>query len=138
MRPSEHIKVSYNSVDADLRIRISGRWTDIILYEIPLLSLISEAYFRFIDKEWDHIGQYERAFCKAERLIRGGCKFAEFGTRRRRDYETHDAVIRGLRDAHQALKTMTWENLGGFNGTSNVHFAMKYNLVPVGTVAHEL
>jgi nicotinate phosphoribosyltransferase len=51
--------------------------------------------------------------------------FAEFGTRRRRSYAIQDKVI-------QAFQTY-----GGFNGTSNVHFAMKYNLKPIGTMAHE-
>ena len=75
----------------------------------------------------------ERAFLKAERLIRGGCVFSDFGSRRRRDYRTHDLVIQGLHAASKAL-----EGPGGLQGTSNVHFAMKYNLTPIGTVAHEV
>lgn len=75
----------------------------------------------------------ERAFVKAERLIRGGCVFSEFGSRRRRDYHTHDLVIQGLLAASQAL-----DGPGRLQGTSNVHFAMKYDLTPIGTVAHEV
>ena len=75
----------------------------------------------------------ERAFVKAERLIRGGCAFSEFGSRRRRDYRTHDLVVQGLLAASQAL-----DGPGRLQGTSNVHFAMKYNLTPIGTVAHEV
>jgi hypothetical protein len=74
----------------------------------------------------------ERAFVKAEKLIRGGCVFSEFGSRRRRDYHTHDLVIQGLLAASNAL-----DGPGRLQGTSNVHFAMKYNLTPIGTVAHE-
>ena len=75
----------------------------------------------------------ERAFCKAERLIRGGCVFSEFGSRRRRDYHTHDLVLQGLVAASNAL-----DGPGKLQGTSNVHFAMKYDLTPIGTVAHEV
>lgn len=75
----------------------------------------------------------ERAFVKGERLIRGGCVFSEFGSRRRRDYHTHDLVIQGLLAASQAL-----DGPGRLQGTSNVHFAMKYDLTPIGTVAHEV
>jgi nicotinate phosphoribosyltransferase len=75
----------------------------------------------------------ERAFGKAERLIRGGCTFSEFGSRRRRDYHTHDLVIQGLLSASKQL-----DGPGKLQGTSNVHFAMKYNLTPIGTVAHEV
>ena len=125
---------------------ICGCWIDTILYEIPILALVSEAYFRFVDTDWDYVGQYgtpqkctrklrfvERAFCKAERLIRGGCVFSEFGSRRRRDYHTHELVIQGLLAASTAL-----DGPGRLQGTSNVHFAMKYNLTPIGTVAHEV
>ena len=59
--------------------------------------------------------------------------FSEFGSRRRRDYHTHDLVIQGLLAASNAL-----DGPGRLQGTSNVHFAMKYNLTPIGTVAHEV
>jgi nicotinate phosphoribosyltransferase len=66
-------------------------------------------------------------------MIRGGCVFSEFGSRRRRDYHTHDLVLQGLVAASKALR-----GPGKLQGTSNVHFAMKYDLTPIGTVAHEV
>lgn len=66
-------------------------------------------------------------------MIRGGCVFSEFGSRRRRDYRTHDLVLQGLVAASKALR-----GPGKLQGTSNVHFAMKYDLTPIGTVAHEV
>jgi nicotinate phosphoribosyltransferase len=60
-----------------------------------------------------------------------GTKFADFGTRRRRSYEVHDLVIAGLKSAKDAFGN------NGLVGTSNVHFAMKHGLRPIGTMAHE-
>lgn len=106
-----------------------------ILYEIPLLALVSEAYFKFCDKDWSHDGQEQKAYEKGATLLEHGCIFSEFGTRRRRDYHTQDIVIQGLRRAVAEATEKGWE--GKLSGTSNVHFAMKHGLVPIGTVAHE-
>jgi nicotinate phosphoribosyltransferase len=65
-------------------------------------------------------------------LLENGCLVSEFGSRRRRDYQTHDLVIQGL------VRASKQEGLKGkLAGTSNVHFAMTYGIPPVGTVAHE-
>jgi len=123
--------------DADtgaLDLAAAGRWVDTILYEIPLLALVSEAYFRHEDTDWTHKGQAERAAAKGAALLAAGCVFSEFGSRRRRDYATQELVLRGLVAAQEEAGP---EVLGRFTGTSNVHFAMKLGLQPVGTVAHE-
>ncbi|KAI5301850.1 nicotinate phosphoribosyltransferase [Ascosphaera pollenicola] len=114
---------------------IRGTWVDTILYEIPLLALTSEAYFKFCDKDWNHDGQEEKAYQKGVELLQNGCVFSEFGSRRRRDYHTHDTVMKGLCRAAEEGKEKGWP--GKFLGTSNVHFAMKYGVAPIGTVAHE-
>lgn len=108
---------------------------DTILYEIPLLALISEAYFKFCDKDWSYEGQVEQAYQKGVKLLEEGCIFSEFGTRRRRDYHTQDLVLQGLRRAQDDATKKGWK--GKLTGTSNVHFAMKHELIPIGTVAHE-
>lgn len=119
----------------DLHIDVEGLWLDTILYEIPLLALTSEAYFRFRDKDWKHDGQEQKAYEKCTKLTQHGCVFSEFGTRRRRDYHTHDLVMQGLTRGAATAKEKAWK--GKLSGTSNVHFAMKYGIPPVGTVAHE-
>jgi nicotinate phosphoribosyltransferase len=119
----------------DVSIKISGTWVDTILYEIPILALTSEAYFRFLDKDWDYEGQEEQAYNKGMRLLEGGCVFSEFGTRRRRDYHTQALVFRGL---NRASKEAQERGLSGkLSGTSNVHLAMRFDMAPIGTVAHE-
>lgn len=81
------------------------------------------------------MGQEEQAFQKGITLLKHGCNFSEFGTRRRRDYQTHQLVMQGL---VRAAKEGSAEGYPGkLTGTSNVHFAMKCGVPPVGTVAHE-
>ncbi|EPE10078.1 nicotinate phosphoribosyltransferase [Ophiostoma piceae UAMH 11346] len=119
----------------DVDIAIRGTWVDTILYEIPILALTSEAYFKFMDTEWNYEGQQELAFDKGMRFLEAGCVLSEFGTRRRRDYHTQALVFRGL---VQASREAEKKGLPGkLSGTSNVHLAMRFNIPPVGTVAHE-
>lgn len=136
MKPSEHIQLSLESVDGsdsgNLNIKVKGLWLETILYEIPLLALTSEAYFRFVDTDWNHSGQEEAAYQKGIKLFKAGCLVSEFGSRRRRDSKTQDLVVGGLLRASQEPGL-----IGKLTGTSNVYFAMKHNIAPIGTVAHE-
>ncbi|KAJ5782101.1 Nicotinate phosphoribosyltransferase-related protein [Penicillium paradoxum] len=143
LKPTEQIKIKFTpeqdtGSDDDegiLEYIIEGLWLETILYEIPLLALTSQAYFMFSDKDWDYEDQEEKAYRKGCTLLENGCVFSEFGSRRRRDYHTHDLVMKGLSRAAEEGKKKGWT--GVLTGTSNVHFAMKYNKAPVGTVAHE-
>lgn len=76
---------------------------------------------------------------KAIQLISNGIRFSEFGSRRRRSYESHKYCIEGLlAGEQQALaSSSSISSPGKLLGTSNVHFAQLFNLVPIGTVAHE-
>ncbi len=114
---------------------IKGSWVETILYEIPLLALTSEAYFRFMDRDWTYDGQEEKAYGKGMRLLEAGCIVSEFGTRRRRDYHTQALVFRGLVKAKKEGEKTGLP--GKISGTSNVHLAMRFGIPPVGTVAHE-
>ncbi|KAK7744123.1 nicotinate phosphoribosyltransferase [Cytospora paraplurivora] len=119
----------------DIDIEIKGTWVDTILYEIPILALTSEAYFKFMDKDWNYEGQEEKAHEKGAKLLEAGCVFSEFGTRRRRDYHTQALVFRGLVKASKEAESKGLP--GKLSGTSNVHLAMRFGIPPVGTVAHE-
>lgn len=119
----------------EIGLQIAGKWLDTILYETPLLALTSEAYFKFCDRDWNYNEQEEKAYNKGISLMENSCIFSEFGTRRRRDYHTQDLVLQGLTRAARTATAKGWR--GKLSGSSNVHFAMKYGIPPVGTVAHE-
>jgi len=130
--------------DNDLDISIKGFWRDTILFEVVIMALISEIYFRYIDTnwikkgpngmdglDWVNIGQRTLAYEKIEELSKNECNFAEFGTRRRRSHEIQDLVINQFVEYGKNNTNST------FVGTSNVYFAKKYNIKAIGTYAHE-
>ena len=88
-----------------------------------------------MEPDWTYEGQEDQAFEKGMRLLEAGCVFSEFGTRRRRDYHTQALVFRGLTKASKEAEKRGLS--GKLSGTSNVHLAMRFNIPPVGTVAHE-
>ncbi len=145
LKPDEHVKMSFepdaagedDSTPGKLSLSVRGPWCETILFEIPLLALISEAYFKFVDTDWSYDGQVENAKAKGLQLIENGCVFSEFGSRRRRDYRTHEMVMQGLVEAQKEAESNGKGWTGKLSGTSNVHLAMKFGVAPVGTVAHE-
>ena len=120
--------VTVDFEDGQLVVSIEGTWVNTILWEVPLMALISETYFEVVNREWTaNLETYtELTRTKAQRLTEAGCNFFEFGTRRRRSYDFQDAVVAAFKEVG-----------GTFGGTSNLHFAMKYGLQPIGTMAHE-
>lgn len=140
LRPREQVQIKFipDGEGCDIgavELNIAGKWVDTILYEIPVLALTSEAYFRFMDTDWSYDGQEEKAYEKGMKLLEHGCITSEFGTRRRRDYHTQALVFRGLVKASNEAAKKGFP--GKLSGTSNVHLAMRFNIPPVGTVAHE-
>ena len=145
--PAKHVHATFHplaghkgeedddQVEGDVEITVKGLWVDTILYEIPLLALASEAYFRFVDTDWTHDSQEDKAYAKGMRLLEAGCTFSEYGTRRRRDFKTHYLVIRGLMRARADAEELGFA--GRLSGTSNVHLAREFGITPKGTVGHE-
>ncbi|KAG8942046.1 nicotinate phosphoribosyltransferase [Tulasnella sp. 424] len=138
-RPKEQVTVRYlPSLETpglgDLEFEFRGLWTETILYETPVMAIVSEAYFNHVDTDWSLTGTEELAYQKGKTLYLGGIALSEFGTRRRRSYDAQKLVIEGLIRAHRELSATSQ---GRLSGTSNVHFAHMFNLMPIGTIAHE-
>ena len=118
-----------------LRIRATGPLVHVMGFEIFVLYIVNELYFRRFDQETaiaearlrlqqkiDELRAFEQEPPRATPF-----EFFDFGVRRRFSGEWHDEVV----------ATMARELPQFFKGTSNVYLAHKYKLVPIGTMAHE-
>lgn len=107
-----------------LHIDVTDKLYKVTLYEVPILAIVSET----VNKS--HIVNKEYVLDRLDEKIKlsneNKLYFSEFGTRRRFSYEVQDLVVKYLKD-----------NARYCTGTSNVHLAMKYDMKPIGTVAHE-
>lgn len=117
-----------------LHIEIEGCWSDTILLEVKILAIISELYYITTgeSRKFDYDDFHRRSYGKAERMIEAGCQFSDFGTRRRASFEAQERAVRAMTECSREVK-----GKGRFCGTSNVYLAMKYDLTPIGTMAHE-
>jgi nicotinate phosphoribosyltransferase len=118
----------------EIDVAIKGPWLHTIPFEIPILAIINEVYFRNTQKLPDVMEGRRRLDVKIEQLKSDGLsalKIADYGTRRRFSRAWHEEVLRTL-TARLGAGTA-----GQIAGTSNVLFAMKLGLTPLGTMAHE-
>lgn len=125
----EYVTTALN--DGELRITVSGPLFNVMMFEIYLLEIVNEVYFRM-----HPCYTYEALLSGAKHALDDKIlkfknhtydfRFAEFGCRRRLSREWEDEVVR-------RFSTET----NNMVGTSNVYLAMKYNLTPIGTYAHE-
>jgi nicotinate phosphoribosyltransferase len=118
----------------EIEVSIKGPWLHTIPFEIPILAIINEVYFRNTQKQPDVVEGRRRLDVKIEQLKGEGLsalKIADYGTRRRFSRAWHEEVLRTLTARLGAGTT------GQIAGTSNVLFAMKLGLTPLGTMAHE-
>ncbi len=115
----------------NLYIDVEGPWYRTILWEVPLLAIVSEIGMESRGFSTDKILEDQKKFealtvLKVNKMEENKAKFADFGTRRRFSYEMQDRVV-----------SIFSKFPNTFFGTSNVHLAMKHNTKPMGTQAHE-
>ncbi len=118
----------------EIDITISGPWLHTILFEIPVLAIVNEVYFRNTQRVPDLMEGRRRLDVKIAQLQSDGLralKIADYGTRRRFSRAWHEEVLRVL-----SARLGTGPK-GQFAGTSNVYFAQLLGLTPLGTMAHE-
>ena len=115
--------------DGTLNCVVKGPCFSAMQFEIYLLEIINETYFR-LTYDYDELVRQARVRLdkKIEGLNNGTYtfSFAEFGCRRRLSREWLDVVVK---DLTQKTKKCI--------GTSNVYLAKKYGVKPIGTYAHE-
>jgi nicotinate phosphoribosyltransferase len=118
----------------EIDIRIQGPWLHTILFEIPVLAIVNEVYFRNTQQVPDFIEGRRRLDDKIKLLQApdlAALRIADYGTRRRFSKAWQEEVLRVLQARLGAAGT------GQLAGTSNALFAMKLGLTPLGTMAHE-
>jgi len=124
--PSQ-IRIQKNN---QLEIIIKGPWFATILFEVPVLAMVSELYYRlhYPELTFDsarELLQEKIHYVKQQTLP--GFTFSDFGTRRRFSKAWQKELLTTLQAQlpHQ------------FAGTSNILFAQQLKLPPIGTMAHE-
>ena len=111
--------------DGALHIDIHGTWLNTILFETPVLAIVSECNSpELTPASMEHLDfkiNYIRKYCKRP------FRFIDFGTRRRHSRVWQNTMITTFRKYVPEC----------FVGTSNVMFARLHNIKPIGTMAHE-
>lgn len=122
------IEVSVDNM-GKLRISAKGPIFMISYFETFILSIVSEVYYDTMYPNEDCSLAISKLKNKIEECKKNPIRFSEFGARRRFSFNWHDTVVKTL------AEQITDKNI--FTGTSDMYLAMKYNLVPQGTMAHE-
>ncbi|EMC7915002.1 nicotinate phosphoribosyltransferase [Enterobacter kobei] len=125
-------QVTVTNENGKLDIRLEGPWREVIMWEVPLLSVISELAHRYRSPEMgvaQAVASLENKLAAFTTLTEGldmsRFRLMDFGTRRRFSREVQQAIVKRLQQE-------PW-----FVGTSNYDLARRLNLTPMGTQAHE-
>lgn len=125
-------QVTVTNNNGKLNIRLAGPWREVIMWEVPLLAVISEIVHRYRSPQTgvEHaLATLENKLVDFSRLTESmdmsRFRLMDFGTRRRFSREVQQAIV-------ERLQQESW-----FVGTSNYDLARRLNLTPMGTQAHE-
>ena len=123
--------IDISEKDGQMAITIKGPWLHTILFEIPVLAIVNETYFRHVAPNIDKAEGRRRLDAKIKMIEaepdREKISISDFGTRHRFSREWQKEVI-------ETLKARLPRE---FAGTSNVLYAKELDLIPMGTMAHE-
>ena len=121
--------------EGHLSIRIVGKWFSTIMWEMPLLSCISEIIhiLNGDDEKYDIEIERQKVVEKSEKIFSSGLVLGDMGTRRRFSYEHQKMVLETMAEVYRSKQ---WEGI--FTGTSNVYLAMLLDLKPLGTLSHQI
>lgn len=128
-RPLRRYVTCHGNPDGSLYLEVTGPLFSVMQFEIYLLEIVNEVYFKMMYNYLDLIDSArDRLANKISKFDIGyyNFKFAEFGARRRLSREWQEYVVETL-----------LRNTRNCVGTSNVYLAMKYGCKPIGTYAHE-
>ena len=130
----KEVSVSQDA-EGHLEIAVRGKWFSAIMWEMPILSTISELMHTLNGdiRKYDAALEERRSREKAERIFGGGLILGDMGTRRRFSFAHQDMVVRAMKGVYDS---QSWP--GVFTGTSNVYLAMKYGTKCLGTMSHQL
>ena len=123
--------VKIEDINGDLKITIEGPWLQTILFEVPILAMVSELYNRsktvVVDK-WMASARYKLdEKIDFYRNLETPFYFTDFGTRRRHNYAWQSYMVERL----------SKEFPNTFMGSSNLAICHRFGLRPIGTMAHE-
>ena len=113
--------------EGHLQIEVTDCLYKVTLYEIPVLAVVAELRNRMRGVVADTGKALGILDAKLEMANANALSFSEFGTRRRFSSELHDRIVEHLKEKCPEYCA----------GTSNVYFAMKYGMTPIGTFPHE-
>lgn len=125
-------QVTVTNDNGKLNIRLAGPWREVIMWEVPLLAVISELAHCYRSPETgveQAVASLENKLVEFSHLTEGldmsRFRLMDFGTRRRFSREVQQAIVKRLQQE-------PW-----FVGTSNYDLARRLDLTPMGTQAHE-
>lgn len=130
--------------EGHLNISVRGKWYSTIMWEMPILSIVSELMHNLRGEIAAYNPERERERCaeKTRAILSNGLILGDMGTRRRLSFDHQNMVIRTMKEIYEqggyedADGFHPWT--GRFTGTSNVYLAMKYDLIAIGTMSHQI